>query len=650
MNMVLLFSSPIVVFVFILQVFAVTSADADVALEDVNAYDSIIMTPIDSDVDQNIDALIISRWCDDGIIPNIIFTIFPSKDDSGVTIETSPPNLVTVRVCHTCSHFQFLWNTNVSSIATSGGIRIGIPPDQLKSVTVSDGNNAQILDGFTNITELQVSRGGVIRASMTSLISTELHLSNVRGQMYVQTNKPVTSGGVAGGQSWIETPSFNKVRVYENGSELNIKGDVDFGDFGTGVNVGAQLTVTGTIKETISCEKNSTVNAPSCDNVYTDDSSTCNAGPQSVDVDVDVRKLTPNDQTLDGTYNICGDEVSPSPSPLPTSSAPDVALTVLADEDSAITFTPIEFNVTKYQGYHRISIDISCDGKSSSVPNTMFTIFPSKDGNGVTVETSPANLVTVREDEYGDFGFKWNPTIASTATSGAGVRIGYPSSQLKEVWVHDGYNVQIVDGFTNITRVTVEKDSILHASMTSLVSTELELINYGGQMYVETNVPVTVGSVNRGGQSWVKTPSYNDIYVWDDAKLSIIGDVDVRNKFLSSVSDDSQLTVTGTITGTIICDDDSIVNAPSCDNIDSSDDSTCNAGPQNVDVDVNDLSQNSQILNGTCRCVDDGDAMFYSSSFTSLYICSSGGSTISFAIAIAFTTATAVVVTTAMLI
>jgi len=160
---------------------------------------------------------------------------------------------------------------------------------------------------------------------------------------------------------------------------------------------------------------------------------------------------------------------------------------------------------------------------------------------------------------------------------------------------------------------------------------------------------VTWGNIYNGGQSWVETPSYNDISVRDDSKLSIKGDVDVRNSILGAeVSDDSQLTVTGKITGNIICDDDSIVNAPSCDNIDSIDDSTCNAGPQNVDVDVNDPSQNSQILNGTCRCVNGGSALLVSSS-TSVYICSSGGSTISFAIAIAFTTATAVVVTTAML-
>ena len=348
---------------------------------------------------------------------------------------------------------------------------------------------------------------------------------------------------------------------------------------------------------------------------------------------------------------------------------------VLVDDNDS-KMIPIDSDVS-YQNITSIIINIDpyllCDGAffyDRIYPNTTFTIFPSNEGNGVTIETSPPNLVTVRtciasklshcpdiykdDDENNILEFDWNTDVSSTATSGGGVRIGVPSNQLKVVWVHDGYNVQIVDGFTNITEVTVEEDSILHASMTSLISTKLELTSYGGQLYVKTNVPVTWGNVYNGGQSWVETPSYNgDIFVRDDSKLSIKGDVDVRNSILGAeVSDDSQLTVTGTITGTIICDDDSIVNAPSCDNIDSSDDSTCNAGPQNVDVDVdvNDLSQNSQVLNGTCRCVDDGDAMFYSSSFTSLYICSSGGSTISFAIAIAFTTATAVVVTTAMLI
>ena len=257
MNIVLLFSFPIVVFIFILQVFTVTSAD--VALVDDN--DSK-MIPIDSDVSyQNITSIIINidpyLLCDgaffyDRIYPNTTFTIFPSNEGNGVTIETSPPNLVTVRTCiaSKLSHcpdiykdddenniLEFDWNTDVSSNATTGvSVRIGVPPDQLKSVRLSAYHDVQILDGFTNISELKVlnvsSYGGILRASMTSLSNStspnSLRLHNSGGKMYVQTNVPVKRSTVDnGGRSWIETPSYNDIYVEDSGSELYIKGDVD---------------------------------------------------------------------------------------------------------------------------------------------------------------------------------------------------------------------------------------------------------------------------------------------------------------------------------------------------------------------------------------------------------------------------------------
>jgi hypothetical protein len=349
MNIVLLFSFPIVVFIFILQVFTVTSAD--VALVDDN--DSK-MIPIDSDVSyQNITSIIINidpyLLCDgaffyDRIYPNTTFTIFPSNEGNGVTIETSPPNLVTVRTCiaSKLSHcpdiykdddenniLEFDWNTDVSSTATSGGgVRIGVPPDQLQVVSIYGGNNVQVLDGFTHITGLDV--GGddaILRASMTSLSNStkELVLENRAGKMHVETNIPVTAGWFSGGgQSWVETPSFNGFRVGGtylngkatgyNGSQLNIKGDVDV-SYATYcfVDDGAQLTVTGTITGKIGWGDNSTVNATSCDNleIWTKsqcNACTCNAGPQSVDVDVG--DLPQNNQILYGMYTCGGEDYS----------------------------------------------------------------------------------------------------------------------------------------------------------------------------------------------------------------------------------------------------------------------------------------------------------------------------------------------------
>ena len=351
MNMVLLlFSFPIVVvFVFLLQVFTVTSAD-DVALADNN--NDFKMIPIDSDIDyQNIVVIRIVPKCTWGsesdvmTVPNTMFTIFPSEEGKGVTVETSPPNLVTISTLDENGlddngldsngfarpgrllgiYLNFEWNTDVSSTATSGGVRIGVPPDQLQSVLVT-GNNVQILDGFTNITYLNVrNAGSILRASMTSLSnnSTELELTNIGGRMYVETNVPVTRVWVSNegsswarpnpnpsdGQSWIETPSITYFVLFGGGSELYIKGDVDDSRYDLVVNGDEQLTVTGKISGTINSYDDSVVNAPSCDNVTIRNiTSTCNAGPQDVDF-VIVGNLSQNSQILYGR-NTCGGEGS----------------------------------------------------------------------------------------------------------------------------------------------------------------------------------------------------------------------------------------------------------------------------------------------------------------------------------------------------
>jgi len=365
--------SPLIVVVFFLFLLIATCDDV-VALVDDNDS-TIIMTPIDSDVDQSIDCIYIDLSCDDAgsSVPNTMVTIFPSNnnDDSGgggggVTVETSPPNLVTVVPggyggLFNCENDfkKFVWNTNVSSTATSGGgVRIGIPQDQLKVVIVDKGHTVQIFDGFTNAFYLHVEgEDSILRASMTSLSnSTELELANFGGHMYVETNNPVKSGQFAfGGQTWVETPSFNSFfSVFNDGSKLNIKGDVNISTVGwQGVNGrvsdGAQLTVTGTITGNIKMDKKSTVNAPSCDNVreiscdhkITCDGSICNAGPQSVEFDVGISGLSKNSQTLNGTYT-CGEDSSSSSS-FPASS--------LAPVDDATNPSMISSSVSSFSSH-----------------------------------------------------------------------------------------------------------------------------------------------------------------------------------------------------------------------------------------------------------------------------------------------------------
>ena len=297
--------------------------------------------------------------------------------------------------------------------------------------------------------------------------------------------------------------------------------------------------------------------------------------------------------------------------------------------EPAATFTPIDSNYD-YQNTNTIYSVFTIFPSNSSVPYTMFTIFPSNDGCGVTIETSPPNLVTVNSVFRGHLMFEWNKDVSSAATSGGSVRIGIPSDRLKGVRLNGGHNVQIVEGFTNIYSLSVSSNlkynpfktnssATIRASMMSLSdSTDLELLNDGGQMYVQTNVPVAYGRVTSGGQSWIETPSLNCMacYMTVEGKsapeLHIKGDVDACVNFnlirSGHLRNGAQLTVTGTISGKIHSNENSTVNAPSCDNVISTYGSTCNAGPQSVDVDVGDLSQNSQILTGTYKCGEDSSS------------------------------------------
>jgi len=281
----------------------------------------------------------------------------------------------------------------------------------------------------------------------------------------------------------------------------------------------------------------------------------------------------------------------------------DVAL---ADDVTEINWTPIDSGIVQnIQNISDIRIDpASCTviGENKNVPNTLFTIFPSDDGS-VTVETSPANLFTAKtEGDVNYLVFDWMRDVASTATSG-GVRIGIPPDQLKRLWVYEGNTVQVLDGFTSINELlTLGTNSTIHALMTSSISTRFELKNEGGQMYIGTNVNVSAGWVYKGGSTWVKTPSFNRILISDEgSKLYIKGDVDFTDSEKGDLAIGAQLKVTGAITGTINSYDATFINAPSCDNVIINADGGCNEGPQDVDFDVGNLSQNSQILSGY-RC------------------------------------------------
>mmetsp|Transcript_43181 Transcript_43181/g.43889 ORF Transcript_43181/g.43889 Transcript_43181/m.43889 type:complete len:329 (+) Transcript_43181:58-1044(+) len=298
--------------------------------------------------------------------------------------------------------------------------------------------------------------------------------------------------------------------------------------------------------------------------------------------------------------------------------ATSVVDVVLADEESDSPMIPIDdSNAADYQSIDGIKIDPSCTNGSSVPVNTMFSVFPYK--NGVYIATKPADLVTAVVTTKNELNnrtlleFEWNKTIDFTATK-VGVKIGVPSNQLLSVSIYGlGHRVQIDDGFTNLTTLHVGSGSTLRASMTSLVSEQFELNNDGGRMFVQTNIPVTYGSVYGGGQSWVETKSLNRIdMVGVGSERSIKGDVVDVGK----LSDDAKLIVEGTISGHIIGYNNSVVNTLSCDNVTLYNGSKCNAGQQNINIAAIILKANSQTLTGTQRC---GDSSVPSSVFTRGY-------------------------------
>ena len=118
------FSSLTIVFFFVL--FGITSTN-NLALADTNTVSTMI--PIESYVDPNLNLIAIDLLCNDVSVPETIFTIVPSND-SNVTVESLTANLVTV-VRAGEFRIEFEWNMDVASTATSGGVRITVPKDQL---------------------------------------------------------------------------------------------------------------------------------------------------------------------------------------------------------------------------------------------------------------------------------------------------------------------------------------------------------------------------------------------------------------------------------------------------------------------------------------------------------------------------------------
>jgi hypothetical protein len=250
-------------------------------------------TPIDGDFSM-VKFVTISPSCRTPY-PNAIFTIKPS---TVAYVSAYPANLVTPTVSGNVLKFE--WNDAVAKGATSGGVRIGLPPDQFISLALGTGLTAQILSGFTSVEKLAVGGGSTLEATLTSSPNSNvaLNLSVDGGSTVNVVSNNVDMGSVTlngGSTVKVQTLLVNSIKS-QGGSTLKVNGNVGSGNVGGG----STMLVTGDISgavdngsgSTINANKisgsinnsgGSTVNAVSCNNV----ASSCNtAGPPSVSVDV----------------------------------------------------------------------------------------------------------------------------------------------------------------------------------------------------------------------------------------------------------------------------------------------------------------------------------------------------------------------------
>jgi len=220
-------------------------------------------------------------------VPNTMFTIEPADT---VTVSSSPANLVTVS--NDGEIMELEWNTDVTSTDGGRGVIIGIPAGQLKSVTVGSASSAQIMDGFTDVSSLDVYGASEVWATFSSLVLPGLSLSvSGASTAHIKSNVDITGGSISGASNAnVETPAYTRLDV-RGDSNLRIVGDISSGS----VRGDSTVTATGSIKGSIDNSGASTINARSCgSSVSNSGASSCNSGTQSVTVNTSDQALTWN--------------------------------------------------------------------------------------------------------------------------------------------------------------------------------------------------------------------------------------------------------------------------------------------------------------------------------------------------------------------
>lgn len=231
-------------------------------------------------------------WTTMTTYPNAMFTVQPSDT---AYVSSSPANLVTATLDG--DELKIEWNADVAAGATSGGVRIGLPSDQFKKLSLSHSVTAQILSGFTSVEEIEASGSSHLRAE--SAVSGSVTVSG-SSSANVVTTTATSELDVSGASTVnIQTPTVTSLNI-KGASTVGISGNVSGGSVsgastvsitgdisGSVTNSGASTLAVNKVDGSVTNEGASTVTAASCDNVSSGMASSCSvSGPPSVSVNV----------------------------------------------------------------------------------------------------------------------------------------------------------------------------------------------------------------------------------------------------------------------------------------------------------------------------------------------------------------------------
>ena len=164
---------------------------------------------------------------------------------------------------------QFEYNDAVANTTDIGGIRIGLPPDQFKSLSVGGGISTQVLNGFTSVEELDVSGAAKLNAELSS--SSIIASATSRGASTVTIQADTVTTFLAEGASKLFVDGSVGGGSVSGVSMLVVTGDIQ----GSVSNSGVSTIKANTISGSVASSGVSKVNAVSCDNASGDLLSPC---------------------------------------------------------------------------------------------------------------------------------------------------------------------------------------------------------------------------------------------------------------------------------------------------------------------------------------------------------------------------------------